>query len=82
MASGVVSDSQTDEERTLTGTQFGSALGSEGVSSSEYASCLESAHSTRLNEAIASDFGSQGATLPIVPTQNASFDEARVHNLL
>ena len=58
VASGVVTASQFDAERTLAGTPSRFTSGSEGASGSEEASDAESAHSTGSNEATASGYGS------------------------
>lgn len=63
-SSSVVTTSQSNKERKLTGTPSRSSLGFEEVSGFEEASGLESAHSTGLNEATATDSGSLGDTHP------------------
>ena len=64
MASGVVTASQSDEERTLTDTPSGSATHEEGVSSSLGVSWLEEA------------YGSDEVLAPANTAQSASSDQA------
>lgn len=72
----VVIASQSDEQRSLTGTPSRSTSSFEGASGSEESSSSESAQSTGLNEATADGFGSQGATPLAVPSCHISPDEA------
>ena len=71
VASGVATASQSDEERTLTGTPFRSSSGSKEASGFEETSDTESAHSTGSNEATASGYGSEGAIILDIPAHLA-----------
>ena len=71
VASDVVTSSQSDEERTLTGTPFRSSSGSKEASGFEETSDTESAHSTGSNEATASGYGSEGAIILDIPAHLA-----------
>ena len=64
VASGIVTASQSDEERTLTGTPFGSATNEEGASGSLGVSCSEEAS------------GSAEVPAPTTAAASASSDEA------